>query len=243
MLSGDNGILNQASKAKLHQEYSSVVEGMKLAVNEYVTEKETKETDLGFIDWLKSEERGYINNDNEIQIKALLGQELSTGRGSGQNDVYKLEEVNEIAKLASINIATIEVEQVKEYNIVYYDKDTSYEKEDKIIKALEKTLKDLNVKTDIKNESRVPIWIKKYNRVIKPYSSIEDAIARWGTTITCLGVRLENDKLKIYAPYGLEDLFSLIIRPVKIDFIKKDYELKTKRWKEKWPKLTIIPWE
>ena len=132
---------------------------------------------------------------------------------------------------------------ISDYDIVYYDKDTSYEKEDKIIKALEKTLKDLNVKTDIKNECRVPIWIKKYNRVIKPYSSIEDAIARWGTTITCLGVRLENDKLKIYAPYGLEDLFSLIIRPVKFDFIKKDYEFKTKRWKEKWPKLTIIPWE
>ena len=130
-----------------------------------------------------------------------------------------------------------------DYDIVYYDKDTSYEKEDKIIKELENILKDLNVKTDIKNECRVPIWMKEnYNREIKPYKSVEDAISRWGTTITCIGVRLEENKLKICSPYGLEDLFSLIIRPVKKDFIREDYEKKSKKWKEKWPKLTIISW-
>lgn len=56
---------------------------------------------------------------------------------------------------------------------------------------------------------------ENYNREIKPYKSVEDAISRWGTTITCIGVRLEENKLKICSPYGLEDLFSLIIRPVK----------------------------
>lgn len=136
------------------------------------------------------------------------------------------------------------VEQnISDYDIVYYDKDTSYEKEDKIIKDLENRLKDLKVKTDIKNECRVPIWKKeKYNQEIKPYLSIEEAISRWSTTITCLGVRLQQGKIKIYAPYGLEDLFRLIIRPVKIDVTRKDYEEKAKKWKQKWPKLTVISW-
>lgn len=132
---------------------------------------------------------------------------------------------------------------ISDFDIVYYDKDTSYEAEDKIIKKLDIRLKELNVKADIKNECRVPIWRKeKYNQEIKPYQSVEDAISRWTTTITCIGVRMEENKLKIYAPYGLEDLFSLIIRPVKKDVTKKDYLEKTKKWKQKWPKLTIIPW-
>lgn len=125
-------------------------------------------------------------------------------------------------------------QNISDYDIVYYDKDTSYEQEDKIIKKIESSLKDLNIKTDIKNECRVPIWKKeKYNQEIKPYLSVEDAISRWITTITCIGVRLEEGKLKIYAPYGLEDLFSLIIRPVKKDATLKVYEEKVKKWQQK----------
>lgn len=132
---------------------------------------------------------------------------------------------------------------IGDFDIVYYDENTSYEKEDEIIKDLEKTLQNLKVKLDIKNEYRVPIWLKEnYNREILPYKSVEDAISRWGTTVTCIGVRLENNNFKIYSPYGLDDLFSLTIRPVKIDFNEMDYMKKTEKWRAKWPKLTIIPW-
>ena len=54
---------------------------------------------------------------------------------------------------------------------------------------------------------------------------------------------MQQGKIKIYAPYGLEDLFRLIIRPVKIDVTRKDYEEKAKKWKQKWPKLTVISWD
>ncbi len=122
MLTGDNGILTQASNAKTQQEYSSVVEGIKLSVNEYITEKETGETTQSFIDWLKEAGREYINDANEIQIATLLGQELSTGKGSGTSDVYKIEEVTETAKLASnIKVAATTTEENKKYDIVYYD--------------------------------------------------------------------------------------------------------------------------
>lgn len=133
---------------------------------------------------------------------------------------------------------------INDYDIVYYDEDTSYEKEDIVIKYIEDLLNDLNIKLDIKNEARVHLWYNdKYNDNRKPYSSLEDAIRRWGTTITCIGVRIENNSLKVYAPYGLDDLFKMIIRPVKIDFKKEDYLKKVNKWQKKWPKLTIIPWE
>ena len=135
-------------------------------------------------------------------------------------------------------------DNINDYDIVYYDEDTSYEKEDIVIKYVEALLSDLNIKLDIKNEARVHLWYnKKYNDNRKPYISLEDAVSRWGTTITCIGVRLEDNNLIVDAPYGLNDLFNMIIRPVKIDFKEEDYIRKVNKWKKNWPKLTIIPWD
>lgn len=133
---------------------------------------------------------------------------------------------------------------IDDYDIVYYDEDLSYEKEDKIIKEINLLCKDLNVSLDIKNQARVHLWFEnKFGYSIKPHESVEDAISKWGSTVTCIGVRLKNNELTIFAPYGLNDLFSLIIRPNKENFIKKGYEEKTIKWKRNWPKLTIIPWD
>ena len=133
---------------------------------------------------------------------------------------------------------------INDYDIVYYDEDTSYEKEDIVIKYVEELLSDLNIKLDVKNEARVHIWYnEKYNENRMPYTSVEDAVSRWGTTITCIGVRLENNNLIVDAPYGLNDLFNMVIRPVKTDFTEADYIKKVNKWKKKWPKLTIMPWK
>lgn len=133
---------------------------------------------------------------------------------------------------------------IGDYDIVYYDEDTSYEKEDIIIKDLKERLKHLDLKFDIKNEKRVHIWYnEKYKTNRKEYQSVEDAISKWGTTITCLGVRMENNKLIVCAPYGLNDLFNLILRPVKIDFTKEDYEKKVTKWTNKWELLKVIRYE
>ena len=135
-------------------------------------------------------------------------------------------------------------DNINDYDIVYYDEDTSYEKEDIVIKYVEALLSDLNIKLDIKNEARVHLWYNKnYNENRKPYVSLEEAIARWGTTITCIGVRLEEGNIIVDAPYGLNDLFNMIIRPVKIDFTEADYIKKVNKWKKNWPKLTIMPWK
>lgn len=133
---------------------------------------------------------------------------------------------------------------IKDFDIVYFDEDLSYEKEDKIIKEVNNLLKDINIECDIKNEARVHLWYKdKFGFEISPYSSVEDAISKWGTTITCIGVRLEKEKLKVFAPYGLNDLFTMTIKPVKKNFRQEQYEEKTLKWKEKWPLLTVIPWD
>ena len=96
---------------------------------------------------------------------------------------------------------------------------------------------------DIKNQGRVYIWYNgKYGTNRDKYTSVEDAISSWGATVTCVGVRLENNELKVYCPYGLNDIFSMIIRPVKKDFEKESYVKRANKWKEKWEKLKIVKW-
>lgn len=130
---------------------------------------------------------------------------------------------------------------IKDYDIVYYDEDTSYETEDKIIKELSRKLEDLNISVDIKNQKRVPIWYKeKYGLERKGYNSTEDAISRWGASVTCIGVRLKDNKLIVACPYGLNDLFSMKIRPVSVEYDKEKFIKKYKRWKKCWPLLEII---
>ncbi len=131
---------------------------------------------------------------------------------------------------------------IQDYDIVYYDKDTSYEAEDKIIKDLEKRLGKGCY--DIKNQARVHIWYnEKYDTKKTPIASVEEAITKWGATVTCVGIRLENDVFKIFAPYGLNDIFGEMIRPVKIEFTKEHFYERAERWKKKWPNLKIISWE
>jgi hypothetical protein len=99
------------------------------------------------------------------------------------------------------------------------------------------------IKLDIKNQARVHLWYKDhFGYDIKPFNSIEDAVNTWPTTATSIGVRLENGNFIIYAPFGLNDLFGMIVRANKAQITEEIYLQKVNKWKTKWPALTIIPW-
>jgi hypothetical protein len=133
---------------------------------------------------------------------------------------------------------------VKDIDIAYYDNDTSYEKEDTIIKYIKQLLKDTNnYKFDIINEARVHLWYKdKFGYDIEPFSSIEDAISKWPTTVSAIGVKLVNNELVIYAPYGLNDMYNFIVRPNKAIVSEDAYNQRVLRWSKQWPNIKAIPW-
>lgn len=134
---------------------------------------------------------------------------------------------------------------ITDIDLIYFnDKDISYEAEDEIIRKGNLYFSEIPIKVDIKNQARVHMWYKdKFGVEIKPYQTIEQAIDTWPSTATAIGVRYDNkDDLKVYAPFGLKDLFTLTVRPNKTLITEEIYTNKANKWKTKWPELNVIMW-
>ncbi len=133
---------------------------------------------------------------------------------------------------------------IKDVDIVYYDPaDLSAETEAAQESRIRALFAHLPVKLDVKNEARVHLWYEKvFGYPIEPYISAENAIASFPTTATAIGVRWSANGLECCAPYGLDDLFGLVVRPNKIQIKREIYEAKIARWQPLWPHLIFMPW-
>jgi uncharacterized protein len=134
---------------------------------------------------------------------------------------------------------------LKDVDLIYFDEqDLSFEAEASHERRLRDLFQHLPIKLDVKNEARVHLWYKdRFGDAIKPYSSSADAIATFPTTATAVGVRQIRSKLECCAPFGLADLFSLVVRPNKRQITRAIYQAKVDRWPSIWPRLTFLPWE
>lgn len=132
---------------------------------------------------------------------------------------------------------------IDDIDLVYYDnEDTSLEAENAWIRSVQ-AFSGVPLRMDVNNQARVHLWYEDFfGYPIAPYQSVEDAIQTWPTTATAVGVRLVKDRLYVYAPFGLDDLFSQTIKPNKRQITKQIYEMKCKKWKLKWPSLHMLPW-
>ncbi|MDF9850163.1 MULTISPECIES: nucleotidyltransferase family protein [unclassified Paenibacillus] len=135
---------------------------------------------------------------------------------------------------------------ISDIDLVYFDPaDLSFEAESEQIAEGRRQFNGVPVPLDIKNQARVHLWYEdKFGIRLQPYSSLEAAIDSWPTSVTSLGARLEpSGEWRIYAPFGLADLYSLTIRPNKALISEAVYRSKAGKWHSKWPELQIIPWE
>lgn len=133
---------------------------------------------------------------------------------------------------------------IKDFDLVYFDPDTSAEAQNRFIQKAEGLFAELPVEIELTNEARVHLWYKEeVGKDIEPYTSTEDAINTWPTTASSVGVRYEHGKFLVYAPCGLNDMMRLIVRANKGLITREVYEKKVARWAQVWPKLTAIPWD
>ncbi len=136
---------------------------------------------------------------------------------------------------------------ILDYDLVYYDEDTSSEAQDAYIQKGKEIFKDIAIPVEIVNEARVHLWYKKelgYPNDQDKYNTTEEAISIWPTTATSIGVRKNPDgSFKVFAPFGLDDLLHMVVRANKPKITPKVYQDKVDRWTKLWPKLKVIPWD
>ena len=105
---------------------------------------------------------------------------------------------------------------IRDYDLPYFEpSDLSWEAEVGAIQAAEQTFAGLPVAGEVRNEARVHLWYEAHFGVpCPPYSSTEVATDTFPSTASCVGIWLEDDDhWCVYAPYGLSDLLSLVVRP------------------------------
>ena len=62
------------------------------------------------------------------------------------------------------------------------------------------------------------------------------------STATAIGVRRHAGVFESFVPFGVDDLFKLVVKPNKVQITAPIYEAKVARWRPLWPHLTFVPW-
>ena len=131
---------------------------------------------------------------------------------------------------------------IKDYDLVYFDDtDLSWEAEDIAIRRAEAVISG-RWPVEIRNQARVHLWFEQ--RFGSPYPqlrSADEALAHYAAVVHAVGVRLEPDgSLDIIAPFGLDDMFGMIIRPNPRRELDGGYAAKASKALETWPTLTVL---
>jgi hypothetical protein len=131
---------------------------------------------------------------------------------------------------------------IADYDVFYFDSDTSWQTEDAAIRALQGRLAHLGVTIELRNQARVHLWYPEKHGL--PYAALRcssEGIDRFLTKNTQVGIRRTAGGYDVYAPNGFDDIAGLIVRPNPgANFSAANYAAKAARWKKLWPELTVL---
>lgn len=133
---------------------------------------------------------------------------------------------------------------IQDYDVFYFDSsDLSYEAEDEAVRKALGAI-DTSANIQIRNQARVHLWYEDHFGVpCAPLGSVEAGIDQFLTLSTAASVRkLADGRIEFYAPGGLDDIFSLTVRPNVTKGRRHLYEAKSAGWALRWPELTVVPW-
>lgn len=123
-------------------------------------------------------------------------------------------------------------------DVVWFD---ARQIDDAVDRHMEQRLREISPGLDwsVKNQARM--HGRNHDRA---YHSVEDALRFWPETATAVAVRLRGpEQIEIIAPFGLEDLFALRLRPTpRFQHEKRaifDERVMRKRWLARYPKLVL----
>lgn len=131
---------------------------------------------------------------------------------------------------------------IEDYDIFYFDPDTSWQAEDIVIRKLQDRLASLCARIEVRNQARVHLWYPQKHALPYPaLGSSTDGIDRFLTKNTQVGIRCTRGGHDVYAPNRFDDIAGMIVRPNPgPNFSAANYAAKARRWKALWPELTVL---
>lgn len=133
---------------------------------------------------------------------------------------------------------------VNDYDVFYFDPDTSWAAEDAVIARCAEVFHSLGAEIQVRNQARVHVWYaQKFGRPYPPLSNATEALSRFLAPCCAVGLRMAGDRVEVAAPFGLDDIFAIVVRPNRLTTgPQSQYEAKAARWRALWPELTVRPW-
>ena len=132
---------------------------------------------------------------------------------------------------------------VRDYDVGYFDPDTSWDAEDVVIKRVAAAFDEpLRAMVEVRNQARVHLWFEqKFGEPYAPLADTDAAPARFVAPAFAVGVRLEDDdNVSIVAPFGLDDVFDMVIRPNPDRPLAKGWARTIENARGRWPELTVV---
>ena len=131
---------------------------------------------------------------------------------------------------------------IRDYDLFYFDPDTSYEAEDRAIKRSAAAFADLGATVELRNQARVHLWYEeKFGVPYPPLARATDGIDRFLMHNAQVGIRPRGATYDVYAPRGIADIDRMTVRPnMTANFHPDRYLEKALRWKALWPGITIL---
>lgn len=133
---------------------------------------------------------------------------------------------------------------IRDYDLFYFDPDTSWDAEDRAIKQAARAFADIDAKIELRNQARVHLWFEaKFGAPYPPLTRSTEGIDRFLMHNAMVGLHPHERGIDVYAPHGFADIEAMIVRPNRIapNFQAANYLEKAMRWKPLWPRLTILP--
>lgn len=132
---------------------------------------------------------------------------------------------------------------IRDYDLGYFDPDTSWDAEDAVINrvaaAFAPPFRDM---VEVRNQARVHLWFEgKFGEPYAALTGTDEALARFVAPAFAVGVRLEaDDTISVAAPFGLDDVFSLTIRPNPRRPLARGWDKAVANAKARWPELRVV---
>ncbi|KAB8044982.1 hypothetical protein GCM43_00625 [Janthinobacterium aquaticum] len=123
-------------------------------------------------------------------------------------------------------------------DVIWHDPGNATQEHDAMLESRLRAC-DATLGWSVKNQARM-----HERNADLPYLNASDAMRHWPETATAVGVRLgRQGSIEVAAPFGLHDLFDLIVRPTERFLAGKQAlyadRIHCKNWQAAWPMLRI----